>query len=230
MKQYKISGIALIVGSLGLITTMAAHPTGSQIMADPKGAEHILAISIFVHTLAIASLPVLVFGFLGFSQRLGFNNPLVSFSFINYSFACIGAMCAAVINGFVITYLFREFFEADEATRVTMRLLFDYSHWLNATFTKIYIAASSVATLLWSIALIKKGTFAIIVAVIGIILGILGVAMIIIGVGINVHSFGLFVFGQAAWTILIGVLMFRVNSFWDFGKTDTQNEEMESSQ
>lgn len=224
MKQDRISGIALIVGSLGLITTMAAHPTGSQIMADPKGAEHVLAISVFVHSLAIASLPVLVFGFLGFSQRLGFNNPLVSFSFINYAFACIAAMCAAVVNGFVVTYLFREFFEADEATRVTMRLLFDYSHWLNATFTKIFIAASSVAVLLWSIALIKKSLLAKIAAVIGIILGIVGIAMIIIGVGINVHSFGLFIFGQAAWTILIGVLMISSDRFLSIDKSTPQKE------
>jgi hypothetical protein len=206
MKQDKLSGIALIVGSLAMIITMAFHPTGRDLFAG-----HI-TLNVVVHSLALASVPVLVFGFLGLSQSLGFDNPTVSFGFVAYSFGSVAAMCAAVINGLVAPSLVREYLSSDESEKQNLLSLFHYGGLLNSAFAKVLIVATSVAILFWSIALIKKSLLANVAAVIGIIFGLLGIVGILSGhLRINVHSFGLFIFGQAAWTVLIGVLMIRSN-------------------
>lgn len=208
MKQDKTSGIALILGSLAMVVTMALHPTGHDLFAGR------IMLTIVVHTLAIASIPVIVFGFLGFSQRVGFENQGVSFGFVTYSFGSVAVMCAGVINGLVAPSLVRRYLDSDEATQQSIHLLVTYGGLLNNAFAKVFVVSSSVAILFWSIAIIKKGTPARIASIIGIIVGLFGILGILSGhLRMNVHGFGLLMFAQAGWTILIGVLMIRSEKF-----------------
>ncbi len=72
------SGTALLLGSLLMIITMGLHPAGGSI-------EHLIRISpviIITHSLAIVSIPFMLFGFWGLTKML-YGQPLLStFAFI----------------------------------------------------------------------------------------------------------------------------------------------------
>lgn len=216
MKQDRTSGIALILGSLAMVLTMVLHPTGNDLFAGR------IMLTIVVHTLAIASIPVIVFGFLGFSQKIGFDRSTVSFGFVTYSFGSVAVMCAGVINGLVAPALVRRFLDSDEATQQSIHLLADYGFLLNNAFAKVFVVSASTAMIFWSIAIFKKGALARITAIIGIIVGLFGILGILSGhLRMNVHGFGLLVFAQAAWTVLIGVLMIRSDKNFEEAKEHT---------
>ena len=62
----KSTSISLILGALLIIITMVMHPSGGSI-------EHIIKISktiTIAHSLAIFSLPIILFGFYGLTIKL----------------------------------------------------------------------------------------------------------------------------------------------------------------
>lgn len=213
MNKDKVSGIALILGSIAMVVTMVLHPTGHDLFAGR------IMLTIVVHTLAIASIPVIIYGFLGFSQRVGFENQTVSFAFVLYSFGCVAVLSAGVINGLAAPSLVSRYFDADEATKQSIHLLVTYGGILNSAFAKVFMVATSTAMIFWSIAIFKKSKLARITAIIGIAFALFGIVGILSGhLRTSVHGFGLFIFGQAAWTVLIGVLMIRSDRFLNGAK------------
>lgn len=211
MKHSKIHGIALITGTLGGVITMLFHPTGRDLLGQPDEIAHRYElITITVHSLAITSLPIMFFGFLGFSRRLGLGNPLVSAALIAYGFGAIAVMCAGVINGLVAPVLMRKINEADEPTQNFLHLVLMNNSLLNQALTKVFVVAVGFALIAWSIHLWKKGRLMKITAVIGFIVSILSLAGIFSGhLKLDVHGFGLFIFAQSIWTILVAVFMIR---------------------
>jgi hypothetical protein len=206
MKHDNIRGVALIVGSLAMIVTMAFHPTGHDLMAGK------MLLNKFVHSMAIATIPILIFGFLGFSRRVGFDKSSVQFAFITYTFSGFAVMCAAIINGLVAPSLFEDIISSDEPTRQTLHLILDNNFYLNSAFAKVFVVATSTSMLCWSIAIFKKNSLSRIAAIIGIVVGLFGIVGTLSGhLRTNIHSFGLFILCQTAWTILIGVFMIRLN-------------------
>jgi hypothetical protein len=202
MKQYKIYGIALIAGSLAMIVTMAFHPTGHDHM------EGRMMLNKVVHSLAIATMPILIFGFLGFSNRVGSDKSTVQFAFITYTFGGFAVMCAAVINGLVAPSLFKDMTSSDEPTRQTLHLILDNNFYPNSAFAKVFVVATSTSMLCWSVAIIKRNGLARIAAIIGIVVGLFGIVGILSGhLRTNIHGFGLFILCQTVWNILIAVML-----------------------
>ncbi len=108
MKHSHVYAVALLLGSLGAVVTMIFHPTGQDLLGQPDEiARRNEIITAAMHSLALFSLPLLFFGFLGLSRRLGFNHPLVSAAMVSYGFALLGGTCAAVINGLVAPVITR---------------------------------------------------------------------------------------------------------------------------
>ena len=64
-------------------------------------------IAVVAHAIALASIPVSLFGFLGLSRRLGLDRPLVSAALVTYSFGAVAAMCAAVASGLIAPMITR---------------------------------------------------------------------------------------------------------------------------
>ncbi len=78
-----------------IIVTMALHPTGGSF-------EYVISIAqlaIFVHAVAIASVPVLFLGFLGLSHYLQGARILSASAIVVYGFGLVAVMIAAAING-----------------------------------------------------------------------------------------------------------------------------------
>ncbi len=208
MKQDKIRGIALIAGSLAIVIVMAFHPTGHDIITGQAMLNKI------VHSLVIATIPILIFGFLGFSHRVGMDKSTVQFAFITYVLGSFAVMCAAVINGLVAPTLLEDMISTDDVTRQTLRLILDDNGLLNAAFSKVFVVATSTSIICWSIAIFKKNTLSKITAIIGIVIGVLGIAGILSGhLRMNIHGFGLLILAQAVWNVLIGVLMIGSDKF-----------------
>ena len=211
MKNSSIYSAALVVGSLGAIVTMIFHPTGKDLLGEPDEiARRNEMITIATHSLALFSLPLLFFGFLGFSRRLGLDRPLVSAAIISYGFALFGGACAAVINGLVGPTITRQILTADENTAQLLRLILMNNTLLNQAFDKIYLIASSIAIVFWSLSIIRGSGFARIVATLGCIIGSANILFFFLGhLRLDAHGFALLIFGEMTWTILVAILLFR---------------------
>lgn len=211
MKNSKIYGIAIIIGTIGGIITMLFHPTGNDLLGQPDEiARRNELITVVVHSLAISSSPLLFFGLLGFSRRLGLQNPLVSAALVAYGFGTILVICAGVINGLVGPTLTRKINQADEATKMILSQIYANNYLLNQAFSKVFVVAAGFALIAWSICILKQGRLMTINAVIGLVIGFLSILGILSGhLTLNVHGFGLLIFAQSVWTILIAFFMIR---------------------
>lgn len=226
MKHSSIYGSALVIGSLGAIVTMIFHPSGQDLLGQPDEiARRNEMITIATHSVALFSLPLLFFGFLGFSRRIGLDHPLVSAALIAYAVALIAAICAVVINGLVAPIITRQILTADENTRQILRLILMNNTLLNQAFDKVFIVFGSLAIVSWSLCIKKAGRFAEIVAIFGYVLGLISVLGILSGhLRMNVHGFGLVIFGQVIWTILLAVFLFHL------GDSLTKDQTLPNSQ
>ncbi len=211
MKNRSIYSIALIIGAVGGVVTMLFHPTGHDLLAQSgEMARRSQMIGVAAHSLALFSTPILFFGFLGLSRQLDLNRPLVVAALVSYSFGVVAVMCAAVFSGLVATPLAGQMSEADEATRQVLNGFFSYTGLLNQGFAKVFVVASSIAVILWSISLWRLRGWMQALAVMGCVIGAVSLAAFFAGhLRLNVHGFGLFLFGQSVWTILLGVFLLR---------------------
>ena len=206
MTRDRQSAIALLVGSIAWIVTMALHPTGGSF-------EKIVRISSVIvgnHSLAIATIPLMLFGFLGLTARLGTDRGLPLAALVTYAFGSVAALCAAVINGLTLPAFAKQFAEADPASRDLAHMVVDYGSTMNAGFARVFMVATAVAVVLWSISIFTTRALPRWIGAIGLAAGLTGLVLVLSGgIDVHVHDFGLFVFGYAAWTILVGVLLWR---------------------
>ena len=203
MKPDTVRGLALILGSLGLLVTMAFHPTAGGL----EGLVREAAIRVRTHSLGLVCIPVTFFGFLGLHERIKADGTWAPAALIVYGFGCVAAMCAAVLNGLAAP-AFAAHVAAHPTLRDTAPAVLAYSFLLNAAFARVFMVGAAAALVLWSIAIRRTGAFRSWTAWFGGLLGGAGLVGVLGGfLGTSVHEFGLFVLGLAAWTVVIGVLL-----------------------
>jgi hypothetical protein len=207
MHNYKYYAIAIILGNIGGLITMAFHPTGADLMNKPADvARQNELIAAAVHALAIISLPVLFFGLVGFCRKLGRESPIHLLGLITYGLGQVAVMSAAVISGFVGPALTRRIPEADDATKNILYALLMNNHQINQGFSKVYVVAAGTAAVLWSIGLLRHGTLMKAIAVLGFIFGSASILGVFSGhLKLDVHGFGAFILAQAIWLILAAI-------------------------
>ena len=206
MTRDRQSAIALLVGSIAWIVTMALHPTGGSF----EKIVRISSVIVGTHSLAIATIPLMLFGFWGLTARLGSDRGLPLLALITYAFGSVAALCAAVINGLTLPAFAKQLAEADPASRDLAHLVVDYGSTMNAGFARVFMVATALAVLLWSISILTTRALPRWIGAIGLAAGLTGLVLVLSGgIDVHVHDFGLFVFGYAAWTILVGVLLWR---------------------
>jgi hypothetical protein len=216
MTDDRMSGLALIAGSVAGIITMSLHPTGHDLFA-PGQLDPMARMLVAVHALALVSMPVSFLGALGLSRRLA--SPLESpdrlaiAALVTYAFALLAVMNAAVADGLVAPAIARQMVAAAPSASEGWRLMFRYNFWQNQAFAQVFVVASSVAILLWSASIIRSGALARGVGIYGCILGPLTLLAVFSGhLELTVHGFGLVVFGQALWLITVGALLCRTKN------------------
>lgn len=206
MRRDATAAAALIAGAIMGMVTMLLHPTGHRMAAD---FVHQAPLAVGVHALALAGVPILFFGALGLARRLG-GGDLAIMALVVYAFASVAVSIAATASGFLATDLMRRMATSGGVERVVLHELLDYTGSWNHAFARVFVVASSVAMVLWSIAILRSRALARWAGVLGVIVGVL--TLLVSGFGhlrLDVHGFGAVVLAQAAWLISVGALMMR---------------------
>jgi hypothetical protein len=202
MNDNRLSAIALIAASCAMIITMAVHPTGHITQAQLEGTIRML---IVVHSFALFLVPIQFLGAWGLSRRLAGTVRLEVVGLVFYGMALIAVMSAAVADGLVTPSVFRRIAEsADSETALnTWRMFSRYTFAWNQAYAQVFVAASSVAILAWSVAMWKGLSRGL--GIYGCILSITTVALLFSGrLVLDAHRFGAVVLGQAVWFVIAG--------------------------
>jgi hypothetical protein len=203
----RLSGALLIACALAGVAVMGLHPTPHDVTGT--GAAGQLHLSVIVHGLAIATVPALFLGLLGLWRRLGGGEPGTA-ALVTHGFALIAETCAAVASGFVATPLLRRIAAAPEDARQALDAQLLTAGLLNQGFAKTYLVASSVAIVLWSLALFRSGGMPRAAGAAGVLVGGAVLAAFFAGaLHLDVHGFGAMTLLQSLWLLWVGVALLR---------------------
>jgi hypothetical protein len=208
MTDDKKGGIALIAASLGGILTMGLHPTAQDLFAPDKLAPKAVLL-VGVHALAVVSLPVLFLGALALSRRLTSPDRLALAALVVYGFALVAVLVAAVVDGFVVPSLAREIITTAPPATEGWRIVLHYNGFLNQSFARVFLVASSTSIVLWSVSILRSQTLAPSVAIYGLLVGPAVVIAVVSGLKLDPHGAGLLILGQALWFIVVGILLWK---------------------
>jgi hypothetical protein len=209
MTDNRLSGLALITGTVGSIITMALHPTGHIAAAD---IEPMIRMLIAVHALALACVPLLFLGALGLSQQLASSGRLAVTGLVLYTFALVAVMNAAVADGLVTPSVLRQIVASagSPAAIDGWRMMSHYNFYVNQAYAQVFVAASAVAILLWSISIWRGRELTRNLGIYGCILAPVTLLALFSGrLKLDAHGFGMVVFTQAVWFIIAGILLMQ---------------------
>jgi hypothetical protein len=96
MTDDRMSGLALIAGSAGVIITLSLHPSGR---ITPGQIDSVARTLVAVHSLALASLPVWFLGAFGLSRRGPTTDRIALAALVLYGFGIAAMMNAVVFDG-----------------------------------------------------------------------------------------------------------------------------------
>ena len=191
-----------------MIITMISHPGGK---ISPAEVDHVARMLIVVHSLALASIPVIFLGAWGMSCRIGGADRLAWAGLVLFALASIAVMNAAVLDGLIAPTLIRKIVAATPETRDVWQTLMNFNFQMNQAFARVYAVGSSLAVLLWSVSILRYRTLGRGVAIYGVILGVVTAAGICSGyLTPDRHGFGMLIFGQAIWFFLVAGRMWRI--------------------
>ena len=199
-------GLALIIGTLAGVVTMAFHPTGHALLAD---FERIALINRIVHALAIGGTIVTVFGLVGLRRSFAQSSALADAAIVSYGFGAVAVMLAAIASGFIGTELSRRVLEAGDGGRAVWETTMAYNYALNQATTQVFVVAGSIGIVLWSLAMRNVPRFGRSLGLTGIVVGIAAVLAIVTGVRMDIHGFGAIVLGHGVWFIWTGSRMLQ---------------------
>ena len=210
MKDYRLSGIALILGAIASVVTMVFHPTHFSAIASAEAITHQVRVLLAVHALALLSVPAVLFGFVGLTRCIGWERPGSLFAFIAYCLSAVAIMFAGIADGLINAALIQKMLTADEAARGPLRAALEYNFQLNQACAKVFVFGTSVAIISWSIAIVRIGAFKRAIGVTGFFVGVAELAGLLSGrVHLDAHGFGLIIFLQAIWMVAVGVSMLQ---------------------
>jgi hypothetical protein len=210
-KHLRLSGWALIAGSVGILVTLFLHPNERGLF-DPSQIESVRRTTIIVHSVALFALPLLFMGALGLSRRIGWDSASAVAALIIYAFALGAMMNAIVIDGLVTPGLARAIVKAGPGESEAWKIALNHNGLLDAAFMNVFLMASSLAIVLWSVAIVRSGAFARAIGVYGCLLG--AGTMMAQAAGLlsrSLHLFFLVLIGQAIWFLANGAQLCRSN-------------------
>jgi hypothetical protein len=211
MTDNRITGLALIAGSAGVIVALGLHPSGRDLFV-PGQSESAARKLIAVHSLALACLPIWFFGACGLSQRFGVLWTARA-ALVTYAFAMMAMMNAVVVDGLVSPGLAREIVNATGTAGQGWRIVFNHNSLIDQAFMRVFLVASSAAIVLWSASIVRSVALARGVGIYGCVLGATTVIALLSGqLDRHAHVFGMVIVGQAVWFLIVGALLCRVRN------------------
>src|SRR5438270_7882033 len=208
MKDNRLGGIALIIGAVSGIITMAVHPVTGGHPITPAQFETLAAVLIGVHVLAIAGIPFLFLGALVLTRRLDSASRVALTALAISSLSLVAVMIAPAISGLVGTGILRKLVAQGPGSE-QWRIFMDYNYMINQAFDRIFVVASCGAIALWSVMIVKTRALSRAIGVYGLLLGCATVIAMAFGLRMDAHGFGLIIVGEGTWLVIVGSLLLR---------------------
>lgn len=209
----RVCAVVLGAASLALAAFMAMHPTphAHDLEGLVKGLEEGAGFNGFVHGTLTGLLGVVFVCLWTLVDVLGAGRLLVRGGLVAYGAGAMSMGGAALINGFILPGLASRHGAADTTYIEKLRPLVAICQEANTTLAQGGVIAASVAVVLWSVAMLRKETFAPVPGIIGLLAGIVPVAALAGGrLPMSVHGFGGFLLLQVVWYLGVAVWLFRL--------------------
>jgi hypothetical protein len=202
----RLAGILLIAAALAGIVVMALHPTAHGLLSPDTGPR-LARVNVFVHGLALVTVPVLFFGLIALTRRLGATDVSVA-ALVAWGFGGVAVTSAAVASGFVAPGVIARIV-AKDGSQVPAAFLLYTGLW-NQGFAKVYLVASCTAILMWSAAILRGRGFPRGAGIAGLVLaGAVLLAFFAGHLGLDVHGFGALMIAQGIWLVWVGAALLR---------------------
>ena len=212
MTDDRKSGIALVVGSLGGVLTMAIHPTGAGASLPPEQVAHLSFISAVSHSIAMVSVLLLFLGGCGLARRMAAPDRISFVAIVTLGFACVAVLIATAVSGFIIPDIWKHMLGDVPAAAHQWRIVMYGVFQINQAFSRIYAVGSSMAILLWSVAGLRNGGLRRSVTIYGCVVAALITVGIAIGhLRLDVHGMAIVVVAQTIWFIAVGWQLWSAN-------------------
>lgn len=219
MTDDRKAGIALILGSVGGIITMAIHPSGSSSLT-PEQLEHLAMMSAIAHSLAMVSFIALFLGAIRLMLRLAACEALSTrpdrlaiAGLVVYGFAAMALLIAVAVSGFIVPEIMRRMNRDVPANAAQWQIVITAVFQFNQAFARIYAVAASVAVVLWSASALRNGGLGRYIAIYGCIVPPLIIVLIAIGhLRLDVHGMAVVALAHAIWFTVVGVELYQKSS------------------
>lgn len=206
MRRETLGGRSLILGSAMMLATMALHPTGADIARAPESQG---LLNLVVHSLALAALPLLLYGAIALTRRLAVAGAAPELALVSFGLAMVATLLAGTASGFLAPPLI----EQAASGQSVARALLHYNGSMNQAFARIDMAASSAAIAIWSVEIVRTRALARGTGIFGLFVGGVVLAALFSGhLTLNVHGMGAVVLLQAAWFVTGGLELVRTSS------------------
>jgi len=200
----KSSGIALVLGAILMILTMALHPVGGDF-------EHLLKIAsmgIIAHSIGILSIPISVFGYWGLLKQTESKSVFSRVGFVFTVSSMFAVLIAAAINGLVLPLFIQDYQMAAPEVVDTIQPILSYNFAINQTFDYIFIGFTLLGVSSWSIAILQTQVFPKWLGYYGIALSSIAILLILSDFFfLDVFGFRIFIFGFVSWTLFIAYFL-----------------------
>lgn len=209
-----LGGAAMIAGALMALVTMALHPTARDVAADVRGQG---ALALAVHAVAIAAVPVALYGAVALTRRLtAAGGLLAELALAFQAMAAVASLVAATASGLLAPALFAQLADASGAQgaeRAVAAAVLHYNGDVNRAFARVLVAASSVAIGLWSVEIVRTRALRRGAGALGIVVAAATLLALVAGrLRLDVHGFGAVVLGQGIWLVMVGTELRRART------------------
>ncbi len=200
-------GTALLGGAALMLLTLLAHPHASSLTELLRFPPGVFYLNIGAHGVGMLSVPLVLCGCWGLTTTLNTASGWVAFVTLSLGMALVvGAM---TLDGLVPMSL------VGLAKRSTLPVsqfgpLLAYNTVVIQSLSLVYLFATCLALLLWSLAMLRSTVFPRWTAYYGALVSVTAMVAVFNGVVlVDFIGIKIFVFGFTSWTIIMGYFLQR---------------------
>jgi hypothetical protein len=204
------AGIAIALAAIAMIIFMAHHPLPSAPDTEHFIGElvHEALASAIVHGVLIGMMGLLLLGFTGLADQLGWYRLSVRAGLVAYAAGCVAMTAAALTDGFILPSLAVHYADRLSGDLEIFRASSQLLYLALAAATRLGVFSLSLAVVLWSLELVWRAGARSAVGTLGLVVGVIPIVLLLMGrLPLNFHGMLAFVVSQAAWYLAIAMQM-----------------------
>jgi len=206
----RASGLMIAICAALIVFAMMHHPHSISDHGSNAPDDQLLRVNGIVHVGMIVLVLVMTAGWIGFAMRLGMESSLVRLGLIGSITGAIANVGAGAINGIVMPAVKVWFAESTYAENDAVHAVGVFAWEANQALAGIGLVAVCASAVFWSAVLVRTTGAWRWVGALGLLGGSLGCVGYFTGsIDTDVEGFSRFVFGYAAWSMLVGVRLAR---------------------